>query len=225
MEHRHQSNMKYKMICLDMDGVLLNDTRNTWMEVHKAFGTLEEGLALTEKYLHTDYNRLVKEVVGRLWKGRNATAYIEICERIPFMKGIEELFLFIKENQLVSTIISGGSMRVARRIDSLFEVDHVYANELIITDGKVSGEFIWPVGVGHGEKARIVRHLAQDYGISLDEIIFVGDSENDVDAFGIAGLAIAFNTTDERVRKAAHVVVESNDLQDVVDVIQAHSAR
>ncbi len=205
-----------------MDGVLLDDTRNTWMEVHKAFGTLEEGKKLTEQYLYSDYDTLVQEVVGRLWKGKDATPYIEMCEQVPLMNGIDELFLFIKKQQFISAIISGGSMRAARRIDAAFGVDHVFANELVIKDNKVTGEFLWPVGVGYEEKARIVKHLAQDHDVALDEIIYVGDSTNDVEAFKIVGLAIAFNTDDETVRQAADIIVESNDLRDVFAVIRKY---
>ena len=42
--------MSFKLICLDMDGVLLKDV-NFWLELHKKFGTFEEGKVLTEKYL------------------------------------------------------------------------------------------------------------------------------------------------------------------------------
>lgn len=34
--------MKYKLICFDMDGVIFKDV-NFWMELHKAFDTLEKG--------------------------------------------------------------------------------------------------------------------------------------------------------------------------------------
>ena len=66
--------MSYKLICFDMDGVLFQDI-NFWLELHKKFGTLEQGKVLTEKYLHSDYERLIEEVVVKLWKGRDATPY------------------------------------------------------------------------------------------------------------------------------------------------------
>ncbi|MEA3378972.1 MAG: hypothetical protein U9Q69_05050 [Nanoarchaeota archaeon] len=62
--------MSYKLVCFDMDGVIFKDV-NFWMKLHKKFGTLNEGIELTKKYLHTDYDRLVEEVVVRLWKGKD----------------------------------------------------------------------------------------------------------------------------------------------------------
>jgi phosphoserine phosphatase len=48
--------MKYKLVCFDMDGVIFDI--NIWMELHKVWGTLEEGKVLTKKYLKTDSNGL-----------------------------------------------------------------------------------------------------------------------------------------------------------------------
>ncbi|MCG2719568.1 MAG: hypothetical protein L6266_02425 [Nanoarchaeota archaeon] len=46
----------YKLICFDMDGVIFKDN-NFWIELHKRFGTLEQGIKLTEKYLHNNYEK------------------------------------------------------------------------------------------------------------------------------------------------------------------------
>lgn len=54
--------MSFKLICFDMDGVIFEGV-NFWLELHKKFGTFEEGKILTEKYLYSDYNKLVEEVV------------------------------------------------------------------------------------------------------------------------------------------------------------------
>ena len=71
--------MAYKLISLDMDGVVFKDT-NFWLELHKVLGTLEEGTKLTKKYLKTDYEKLKNEVIGRLWKGKDATEYYKLVK-------------------------------------------------------------------------------------------------------------------------------------------------
>ena len=48
-----------------MDGVIFKDI-NFWMELHTRFGTQKQGIKLTKKYLHRDYNKLVEEVVVKL---------------------------------------------------------------------------------------------------------------------------------------------------------------
>ncbi|MBU0472467.1 MAG: hypothetical protein KKF65_07600 [Nanoarchaeota archaeon] len=63
--------MTFKLICFDMDGVIFEFT-NFWMELHKVFDTYEEGKKLSDLYLDSDYEKLVSEVVGELWKGKDA---------------------------------------------------------------------------------------------------------------------------------------------------------
>ncbi|HIG92810.1 TPA: HAD-IB family phosphatase [Candidatus Woesearchaeota archaeon] len=207
--------MSYKLLCFDMDGVLFKDI-NFWLELHKSFGTLQEGLKLTEKYLHTDYDRLVEEVVGKLWKGRDAKPYYALVNSIEYVLGVDKVFGYAKKKDLVTAIISASSIDVARRVQRDYGVDHLFANELVIKQGKVSGEFIWPVGAGKHKKADIVKHLQQDLGISVKECIYIGDSETDIEAFEQVGLSIAFNPPSDKVRKAATWAVESNTLQAVL---------
>ncbi len=209
-----------RLICLDMDGVLIDDRRNIWMEAHKAFGTLAEGDALTQRYLEADYDRLVAEVVGRLWKGREAQPYLNLIESMPYMRGIKALFAFIHERDIVSAIVSAGSMHAARRIDRNFVVDHFFANELIIRDGKISGEFHGLVAEGTQEKARIVQHLSEDLNIPLSEVVYVGDTLKDLEAFRIVGCSVAFNSESDELRRAATHVVDSSDLRNLVKVLE-----
>ena len=126
-----------KLICFDMDGVIFKDI-NFWMELHKIFETLEEGEILTEKYLHTDYDKLVEEVVNKLWKGRDSRAYYRLVESLEYLPGVKETFEEIKKNDVITAIISGSSIDVARRAQRDLGIDHIYANELIIKDGKIN---------------------------------------------------------------------------------------
>jgi phosphoserine phosphatase len=206
---------KYKLICFDMDGVIFKDI-NFWMELHKKFGTLEQGIGLTKKYLHTDYNRLVEEVVVKLWKGKDAKPYYDLVNSIAYLPGVKETFSYIKKKGYITAIISASSIDVARRVQKDYGVDHIFANELIIRDGKVSGEFIWPIGAGKEKKAKIICDLCSDLGISPKEVICIGDSDTDLEAFKEVGLSIAFNSASEELKKAADKVVKSSNLADVL---------
>ncbi len=211
--------MNYKLICFDMDGVIFKDS-NFWLNLHKAFGTFEEGKILTEKYLHTDYDKLVEEVVHRLWKGRDAKAYYELVGSADYLPGVSEVFDFVHKKGLMTAIISGSSIDVARRVQKDFGVDHIFANELVIRDGKVSGEFVWPVGAGKENKANIIRHLCAALNISPKEVIYVGDSDLDIEAFKEVGLSIAFNSSSDALKRSATHVVEGHKLEDIIKYIK-----
>lgn len=210
--------MVYKLLCLDMDGVIFKDV-NFWMELHKSFGTFEEGKILTEKYLNTNYSKLVEEVVVNLWKGKDSKPYFDLVNSLEYLPGVVELFNFIKNQDFITAIISASSIDCARRVQKEFGVDHVFANELIIKNGEVSGEFVWPIGAGNKKKAEIISHLCKDLGISLNECIYIGDSDQDIEAFKVVGLSIAFNSSSNGLKKVAKIVVESNNLADVLEHI------
>ena len=208
-----------KLICFDMDGVIFKDI-NFWLELHKAFGTLEQGEKLTKKYLHTDYNRLVQEVVVKLWKGKDAKVYFNLVKSLKYLPGVKEVFTKIKQEDWLTALISASSIEVARRAQHDLGIDFIYANELVIKGGKVSGEFIWPIGAGKEKKAQIIHHLCKDMKISPEEVIYVGDSETDLDAFKIVGTSIAFNSQSETLKKASSHVVEGNDLRGVLKFLK-----
>lgn len=215
--------MAPKLICLDMDGVLFQPA-NFWLELHRVLGTEQQGKELTKKYLHTDYQRLVHEVVFTLWKGKKAEPYHQLIQSIPYMPGIKELFQHIKRQDWLTAILSSGSIDLARRAQHDWGIDFIYANELVIKEGKITGEFIFPMGSGTKEKAQIVQHLAQDLGIPLQDIVFVGDSETEREAFKIVGKSIAFNAKDELLRKTATHIVDELDLRKIVPLLKSNTS-
>ncbi|MBI4983298.1 HAD family phosphatase [Candidatus Woesearchaeota archaeon] len=210
--------MSYKLIAFDMDGVIFKNI-NFWIELHKRFGTLEEGLKLTERYLHSNYDKLVEEVVVKLWKGKDAQPYYNLVNSIEYLPGVKETFDHLKTRGYMTAIISASSIDVARRVQKDYGVDHIFANELVIRDGKVVGEFIWPIGAGKEKKARIIRDLCSDLGLSPKECIYVGDSDTDIEVFKEVGLSIAFNSASNKLKKVATKVVDTHNLRDILKYI------
>ncbi len=152
----------------------------------------------------------------KLWKGKSAKTYFDLVNSLEYLPGVKEVFKHIKKRDWISAIISASSIDVARRVQQDYGVDHLFANELVIKEGKVSGDFIWPIGAGKHKKAEIIRHLCKDLGIKKEEVIYIGDSDTDIEAFKEVGLSIAFNSASEQLRKVATRVVESNNLADVL---------
>ena len=202
-----------------MDGVIFKDI-NFWIELHKKFGTLEQGIKLTEKYLHNNYEKLVEEVVVKLWKEKSAKPYCDLVNSIEYLPGVSKVFNHVKKQDWITAIISASSIDVARRVQQDYGVDHLFANELVIKEGKVSGDFIWPIGAGKHKKAEIIHHLCKDLKLKPTEVIYIGDSDTDIEAFQEVGLSIAFNSQSEQLKKVATHVVESNNLADVLPYLK-----
>ncbi|OYW91732.1 MAG: hypothetical protein B7Z23_07510, partial [Pseudomonadales bacterium 32-61-5] len=88
-------------------------------------------------------------------------------------------------------ILSGGFSYFARQLQVKLGIDYVYANELEIVDGKLTGVAIEPI-VDAQRKADLLRELAQKEGLRLEQTIAVGDGANDLPMLGLAGLGVAF---------------------------------
>jgi HAD superfamily phosphoserine phosphatase-like hydrolase len=208
--------MRYKLIAFDMSGVIFKDI-NFWMTLHERFGTLKKGRELTDKYLYTDYKRLVDEVVVKLWKGKDAAPYFALVESMTYLDGVEETLRAVKKKGYITAIISASCLDAARRVQKDFGIDCIFANGLLIRDGKVSGDFVWPIGAGNERKAEALRSLCSQLGIAVEESIFVGDSNTDLEAFRAAGLSIAFNSSSDDLKAVADKIVEGDDLSDILE--------
>ena len=204
-----------KLVCFDMDGVIFKE-RNFWMALHKAYGTFDKGKVLTEKYLHSDYDTLVREVVLKLWKGKPEDIYLKEINSYEYLPGVCETFKYIKSKSYLTAIISASSIDVARRVQKDFKVDFIFGNELIFKGGVATGEFKWPVGAGNAAKASIVRELCFSENIDLKDVVYVGDSKNDTEAFREVGTSIAFNCDYAPLKEIATRVVDSQNLSDII---------
>ncbi len=70
-------------------------------------------------------------------------------------------------------------------------IDYVYANELEIVDGKLTGRAVEPI-VDAQRKADLLQELASREGLTLEQTIAVGDGANDLPMLALAGLGVAF---------------------------------
>jgi phosphoserine phosphatase len=206
---------KIKLICFDMDGVIF-EHENFWIELHKALGTYEEGVSLTKKYVKNNYAKLVEEVVGRLWKGKSATAYFRTVKGAKYAKGCKETFTKLRKRKIKTAIFTSGPKHLAMRAKKELRIDHCYFNELVISKNTITGEFKQPMGYGHCEKAVLLEQLAKRLGLPLYEICFVGEGDNDIGACRKAGLSISFNSKSKELDSVCDIVIKKKDLRQIL---------
>lgn len=206
-----------KLICFDMDGIIFEHT-NFWIELHKKYGTYEEGIKLTGKYLKTDYAKLVQEVVGKLWKEKPESKFMKLVNSIKYIKGAKELFGWLKKEGYKIAIISSGPKRLAMRAKKRLGIDYIYTNELIFRKGKAIGKFKWPIAAGR--KAVVLRKLCGEHGIDFKDCIVVGHDHADIKMAKTAGFTIGFCPEDEELKKYCNVIVEKKDLRELIPIIK-----
>jgi len=214
-----------KLIIFDMDGVIFKDT-NFWIELHKAYGTWKEGKELTKKYIKTNYEKLVKEVIGKLWKDKPAEVYFDLIKKARYVKGVKETFVVLKSKNYKIAIISSGPRDLAKRAQDELDIDYIYANHLQIEGNKVSGLTDmrnWPLR--NDNKGEIMRKLCDEHNISYKDCIVVGHEDNDMKMARTAGLAIAFCPKDEEIKKYCNIVIDKNDLTLILKPVEEFENR
>jgi Cof subfamily protein (haloacid dehalogenase superfamily) len=72
-------------------------------------------------------------------------------------------------------------------------------------------------GVSKGSSVKI---LADYYGITDDQVICIGDSENDLSMIKFAGLGVAMGNGDDEVKKASKYITDNNNCDGVAKVIE-----
>lgn len=180
-----------RLVVFDMDSTLIRC--EVIDELAKAAGVGVEVAAITEEAMQgrLDFKESFARRVALL-KGLDAAVLERIADTLPLQHGAERLIRMLKSIGYKTAILSGGFQYFGDRLKSKLGIDHVYANELVIRDGKVTGEVGTDIVDGR-RKAELLRTIAQSEGIRLEQVIAVGDGANDLPMLSIAGLGIAFH--------------------------------
>jgi phosphoserine phosphatase len=179
-----------RLVCFDMDSTLIE--AEVIDELAKAAGVGDQVAAITEAAMAGELD--FKESFSRrmaLLKGLDESVLAEIAENLPITEGAEHLISTLKKLGYKTAILSGGFNYFGRYLQRRLGIDYVYANELEIENGQVTGN-VSGVVVDGARKAELLRELADRENLSLEQVIAVGDGANDLPMLSIAGLGIAF---------------------------------
>jgi len=233
---------KYKMIFFDLDGVLFEKpwheskskkvAISTWDLLFKKLGQYNIHEALKNNF----ENGLYGEDVDNYIKWKEATCktleiipldektFQEVIDSRVLSRGAKELFQILKKSNIKTAIITGSFYRLAQRAkNELDELNHVRVHCRLFFDDNSLLER-WELNkTDYKHKIEIMEELALKEGIidknghpDLSQCVYVGDDVNDLEAFGAAGLAIAFNAQKSVVKKAADIIIIGGDLTEIL---------
>lgn len=179
-----------RLVCFDMDSTLIE--AEVIDELAKAAGVGDEVIAITEAAMRGELD--FKASFARrlaLLKGLDESVLEGIAQQLPLTEGAEHLIATLRRLGYKTAILSGGFNYFGRYLQYKLGIDYVFANELEVAQGKVTGRVIGDVIDGE-RKAQLLRELAAKENITLEQVIAVGDGANDLPMLSIAGLGIAF---------------------------------
>ena len=179
-----------RLVAFDMDSTLIE--AEVIDELAKEAGVGDEVAAITESAMRgeLDFSESFQRRVALL-RGLDAKALDNIASELKITEGAEHLISTLRAMGYRTAILSGGFTYFARYLQEKLGIDYVYANELDIVDGVVTGEVKGRI-VDGDRKAQLLRQLAEEQDINLQQVIAVGDGANDLPMLSISGLGIAF---------------------------------
>lgn len=207
-------------IVFDLDGTLVRyhgiEFESSWGAVAAAAGVADRSRLLLREYLPRKdaYPEWVAKDAELLFDVPVSTVADAVLPA-PYAKGVRVAMDALRGRYRLG-ILSSGVDLVSEWVRRDLGLDFAVANHLATSGGRFTGESETRVDLWKKDEA--MRRVAEELGLPVSRICFVGDHLNDVPVMQIVGLAIAANPKDDRVRDAAdHVILDFAELPRLVD--------
>ncbi len=180
-----------RLICVDMDSTLIETEVIDELAIRAGVG--DQVKAITEAAMRgeIDFCESFRQRCALL-KGLDVSVMQEIAENLPITEGVDRLMRILKKVGFKIAILSGGFTYFGNYLKQKYNIDYVYANELEVENGKLTGRHVGDIVDGK-RKAELLRLIAQVENVDIRQTVAVGDGANDLPMISIAGLGIAFH--------------------------------
>ena len=208
-----------RLVCFDMDSTLIQT--EVIDELAERAGVGDQVKAITEAAMQgeIDFNESFKKRM-KLLEGLSEDVLQDVADKLPITKGAKRLIDTLHNYGYKTAILSGGFTYFGHYLQEKLDIDYVYANQLEIKDGTLTGNYIGDI-VNGSKKAEYLQLLANNMGIDIAQTIAVGDGANDLQMLNLAGLGIAYHAK-PKVKNNAQSSISSIGLDGVLYLLGYH---
>ncbi|MDR1742871.1 MAG: phosphoserine phosphatase SerB [Dysgonamonadaceae bacterium] len=180
-----------RLICFDMDSTLIQTEVIDELALRAGVGNKVKNITEAAMRGDIDFEESFRQRV-KLLEGLDVSVMQDIAKNLPITEGLDRLMRVLRKVGFKTAILSGGFTYFGHHLKDKYGFDYMYANELEIRDGKLTGNYVGDIVDGK-RKAELLRLIAQVEKIDIRQTVAVGDGANDLPMLGIAGLGIAFH--------------------------------
>ena len=193
-----------RLICFDMDSTLIGTECIDELAARAGVGDQVKEITASAMRGEIDFTESFTRRVALL-EGLDESVMEDIARNLPFNEGLERMMTILKRVGYKTAILSGGFTYFGKYLQQKFGFDYVYANDLEIKNGKLTGKYLGEVVDGR-RKAELLRLLCQFEGIDLAQAVAVGDGANDLPMLNLAGLGIAYHAKPKVMANARQAI-------------------
>lgn len=215
-----QEGRRKKLLLADMDSTMIQ--QECLDELADYAGIKAETAAITERAMRgeLEFKAALRERVAKL-KGLEERALYKTLERLTLMPGAQTLLRTLRGHGVDCHLVSGGFRFFTKAIAHRLDFTSEQGNDLVIHNGKLTGEVAEPV-LDKDSKLSALYRFAADNALSLEETMAVGDGANDIPMLQAAGMGVALHAK-PKVNAQARARVKHSDLTALL-YIQGYSS-
>ena len=199
-----------RLFLADMDSTMIG--QECIDELADFAGLMAHVAGITERAMRgeIDFAPALRERVALL-KGLPVSVVDEVlAKRIRLTPGGRELVMTMRAHGAYTCLISGGFTRFTNAVAAKIGFRENRANELVVHDGKFTGEVREPI-LGRETKLATLIELSEAFELDQIDTLVVGDGANDLGMIQQAGLGVAYHAK-PAVSAAAAARIDHGDL-------------
>ncbi|MCY3853744.1 MAG: phosphoserine phosphatase SerB [Thaumarchaeota archaeon] len=152
-----------------------------------------------------------------LLRGLSYDTCQEVANSLPIMDGAKLVCKTLKNAGWKLMAVTGGFTIMTNRLKQELNLDYVFSNELIFTNGLLDEV---KINVD-SNKAKCAKIKVDEWRQQKKDIVIVVDGANDLTLFDLCGFGIAFCAQDS-VKCMADAYLEEKDLTQIINLINSH---